>query len=120
MYFVGEYQQHLCSPGDLSCTKCSERLPRCVGLTDGRHAVPSHLWLTDYIVCYKNRTVNVTQCARDEYFNPRLNTCMKNIIPGQYLFHMNKLGFIMYRGDWDLLCTEVRLIDFTCHFLKQF
>ena len=83
---VGEYQQNLCTPGDISCTQCPDRLPSCVGLPDGKRPVPVQLWMTEYIVCYKNRTVNVTQCARDEYFNPRLNTCMKKVQPGRVMF----------------------------------
>lgn len=80
--FLGEYQQHICTPGDLSCTRCPDRLPSCVGLLDGPHPVPTQLWMTGFIVCYKNRTVNVTDCANNEYFNPRLNSCMKKVIPG--------------------------------------
>ncbi|XP_071175832.1 uncharacterized protein [Mytilus edulis] len=76
-----EYQQHICTPGDLSCTRCPDRLPSCVRLSDGPHPVPTQLWMTGFIVCYKNRTVNVTDCANNEYFNPRLNSCMKKVIP---------------------------------------
>jgi hypothetical protein len=39
--------------------------------------------MSDYITCYKNRTLNVTHCNHG-YFNPRTEKCQDNVPKGIY------------------------------------
>ncbi|KAJ8316011.1 LOW QUALITY PROTEIN: hypothetical protein KUTeg_006025 [Tegillarca granosa] len=74
-----EYEQNLCSAVNTACTNCSERLPSCVGKTDGKQAFPTREWKKDYLQCYKNRTMVITKCQKSEYFNPRKHKCMTDV-----------------------------------------
>jgi hypothetical protein len=85
-FIEGEYQQNLCQAANKSCDPCPERLPSCVGKSDGLNPVPTKMWQADYIKCYKNRTMEVTKCPTGKYFNPRLSQCMKIVQPGQFVF----------------------------------
>jgi hypothetical protein len=85
--FLGEYQQNLCQAANKSCDPCPERLPSCIGKSDGLNPFPTKMWQADYIKCYKNRTMEVTKCPTGKYFNPRLNQCMKIVQPGQCIYY---------------------------------
>ncbi|XP_062607658.1 uncharacterized protein LOC134269470 [Saccostrea cucullata] len=74
-----EYVQNQCVTSNISCVPCPKRLPSCQGLTNGKEAFQGKLWRADYIVCDTNRTMNINQCSQGEHFNPRLNTCMKDV-----------------------------------------
>ncbi|VDI58558.1 Hypothetical predicted protein [Mytilus galloprovincialis] len=76
-----EYQQNLCQAVNKTCDPCTKRLPSCVGKSDGLNPFPAKLWQGDYVRCYKNRTMAVTKCPTGEYFNPRLDKCMKVVQP---------------------------------------
>ncbi|CAG2185606.1 unnamed protein product [Mytilus edulis] len=76
-----EYQQNLCQAVNKTCDPCTKRLPSCVGKSDGLNPFPAKLWQADYVRCYKNRTMAVTKCPTGEYFNPRLDKCMKVVQP---------------------------------------
>ena len=81
---AGQYDQNLCNSTDPQCLKCPLRLPSCIGESDGNHAFPTKLWKSDYITCFKNRTVNISRCT-DGYFHPNLNKCTKDVARGTVL-----------------------------------
>ena len=93
--FLGEYQQNLCQAANKSCDPCPERLPSCIGKSDGLNPVPTKMWQADYIKCYKNRTMEVTKCPTGKYFNPRLNKCMKLVEPGKILLNLSLRSFYL-------------------------
>ena len=78
---AGQYDQNLCNQRDPQCLRCPLRLPSCIGESDGNHAFPTKLWKSDYITCYKNRTVNTSKCT-DGYFHPNLHKCTKDVARG--------------------------------------
>jgi hypothetical protein len=65
-----------------SSVPCPERLPSCIGLPDSRNALPGKKWMSDYVMCYRNRTLMVYHCDRGYYFNPYRRTCVKVIDTG--------------------------------------
>ncbi|KAL4228860.1 hypothetical protein ACF0H5_011900 [Mactra antiquata] len=73
-----EYMQNLCQPTDTNCIRCPDRLPTCIGQSDGNHVFPSRQWKPDYIVCYKNRTVKITNCTTG-YFHPTKRICITDV-----------------------------------------
>lgn len=75
--------QNLCPQSDPTCVRCPDRLPSCVGMSDGNHAFPSRTWKPDYITCYKNRTVNVTRCSTG-YFHPVKEMCTNEVTKRKY------------------------------------
>ncbi|KAJ8316010.1 hypothetical protein KUTeg_006024 [Tegillarca granosa] len=77
--FVSQYDQNQCKITDTKCTLCPTRLPSCIGTSDGKNPHPARLWLSDFIVCYKNRTIGVKNCNHGEYFHPRNKTCMTDV-----------------------------------------
>ena len=79
---TGEYRAHVCDGTVKQCTPCPERLPSCIGLTDGHHLFPGRTWMKDYIVCYKERTT-VRKCDMG-YFNPRLHQCTSGVDISKY------------------------------------
>ena len=80
LYFCkGSYQQNLCHKTDPNCLPCPERLPSCVGLTDGYHGLRDR-WSSDYFNCYKNRTIDVLTCKG--FFDPNTKQCVEKILPG--------------------------------------
>lgn len=79
---IGEYDQNLCDLTANNCTKCPERLPSCVGSSDGLNPSPRHLWKNDYISCFLNRTMVISKCPKSQYFNPRLSVCVDNVPTG--------------------------------------
>ena len=80
LYFCkGSYQQNLCHISDPNCLPCPERLPSCVGLTDGYHGLRDQ-WSSDYFNCYKNRTIDVLTCKG--FFDPNTKQCVEKILPG--------------------------------------
>lgn len=79
---IGQYEQNLCKATDSNCQLCSNRLPTCVGLSDGDHEFPSKLWQRDFIICFKNRTISITSCEDGLYFNPRTRKCLSAVEKG--------------------------------------
>ena len=55
------------------------------------------MWQADYVRCYKNRTMAVTKCSTGEYFNPRLDKCMKVVQPGKQFLCLS--GALKYYFD---------------------
>ena len=82
-FLTGQYKQNICNATDTNCQLCSNRLPTCVGESDGNHAFPSKLWQRDFIICYKNRTVSIAECEDGLYFNPRTEQCQKSVDIGR-------------------------------------
>lgn len=82
-FLTGQYKQNICNATDTNCQLCSNRLPTCVGQSDGEHAFPSKLWQRDFIICYKNRTVSIAECEDGLYFNPRTEKCQKSVDIGR-------------------------------------
>ena len=76
---AGQYQKNICSRNDLKCVPCPERLPSCVGKSDGANPFPSKLWSHDYITCLRNRTITVTKCPSSQFFNPDIRQCTTQI-----------------------------------------
>ena len=83
LYFTGEYEQNQCAPGDVTCPKCPDRLPTCVGLPDGDNLFIGREWKPDYAVCYKNRTIELKKCTKG-YFHPTKRACTEIIDHGWY------------------------------------
>lgn len=77
-----------------NCTKCPERLPSCVGSSDGLNPSPRHLWKDDYISCFLNRTMVISKCPKSQYFNPRLSMCVDYVPTGKdYVSKMSTLKY---------------------------
>ena len=96
MLILGEYVQNLCKTNGSTCQPCPDRLPSCVGLSDGNHAFPTRLWKPDYITCYKDRTVNTDKCT-DGYFHPHMEMCVTFIIRSKFMdfyTYYNYLNFM--------------------------
>lgn len=83
---TGEYQQNLCLRGESGCQPCPTRLPSCIGLPDGPNPHISQLWGSQFITCYKNRTLHVGQCQNGEYFHPRERVCKMVVNKGTYIY----------------------------------
>nr|XP_022322146.1 uncharacterized protein LOC111123822 isoform X3 [Crassostrea virginica] len=90
-----QYKQNICNATDTNCQLCSNRLPTCVGQSDGEHAFPSKLWHRDFIICYKNRTVSIAECEDGLYFNPRTEKCQKSVdivdVPSYCVVHKSAI-----------------------------
>lgn len=82
--FTGQYEQNLCKSSDNNCQLCPNRLPPCIGIDDGEHEFPNRLWQRDFIICYKNRTISITECEDGFYFNPRTKRCQKAVEMSKY------------------------------------
>lgn len=79
----GQYEQNLCQPKDTSCVPCPERLPSCVGLSDGPHYFPGRQWSAKYIICFKNRTIDESTCkGNHQYFHPVQKKCLTDVGKG--------------------------------------
>ena len=87
--FSGQYLQNRCNVTDITCQTCIKRLPSCISLSDGNHAFPNRLWKQDFIICYKNRTVDITKCTKG-YFNPNQKNCTENVIRRKLFACQNK------------------------------
>ena len=74
--FSGDYKQNLCKSNSTSCTPCPERLPTCVGVSNGPQPHPSNLWTALYIICDRNRTINIERCKEGQIFHPDLKQCV--------------------------------------------
>lgn len=87
----GEYDANVCDPTDPICVPCPDRLPSCIGQSDGSHVFPGREWQSDYITCYKNRTVLPSKKCTKGYFHPVKETCLEDVDKGNpvlyYLFY---------------------------------
>lgn len=79
---TGEYRKNLCSNKDKNCVPCPTRLPSCVGLPDGLNSVTGAQWTDKYILCYRNRTIEVNTCKQG-VFNPMKRLCDDHVRPGK-------------------------------------
>lgn len=84
--FSGEFDQNKCKALDNKCEPCIERLPSCVGLSDGRHAFAGQLWTPKFILCHRNRTIEVTDCPDNKKFDPDQRFCVNPTIVGKTIF----------------------------------
>lgn len=84
-FFPGEYKQNLCKSNSTSCTPCPERLPTCVGFSNGLQPHPSNLWTTLYIICDRNRTIHIERCQEGQIFHPDLKQCVNPSAIGKVL-----------------------------------
>lgn len=93
-WFAGEYRQNLCSSKDTNCAPCPTRLPSCVGLPDGLNSLAGAQWTAKYILCYKNRTLDVSTCKLG-VFNPVKRVCDNQLRPGRCsIFHFISHNFL--------------------------
>ncbi|XP_062578131.1 uncharacterized protein LOC134240032, partial [Saccostrea cucullata] len=74
-----QYEQNLCSLGDMSCKPCSERLPSCVGRNDGAQSFFGREWTSSYVICLQNRTIDIHHCTQTAIFNPQIHQCVNGI-----------------------------------------
>ena len=85
LFFVlkGQYEQNLCDSVDASCVQCPQRLPSCVGLNDGANYFPGRQWTSNFIICFKNRTITISKCkGNHEYFHPAQRNCITDVAKG--------------------------------------
>lgn len=71
--FVGEYEINQRCPGDVpNCVPCEERLPSCIGYSNGNHSFPTRNEY--YVVCQDERTLSVQSCEPG-IFDKALRRC---------------------------------------------
>ncbi|KAK3583070.1 hypothetical protein CHS0354_004015 [Potamilus streckersoni] len=75
-----QYDQNLCHSTNSSCLPCSERLPSCIGLPDGVNPFVGREWKSEFVTCYMNRTMEISQCSKGEYFHPKERKCKTSLI----------------------------------------
>ncbi|KAL3884668.1 hypothetical protein ACJMK2_024786 [Sinanodonta woodiana] len=75
-----QYDQNLCHSTNSSCLPCPERLPSCIGLPDGANRFVGREWKSEYVTCYMNRTMEISQCSKGEYFHPKERKCKTSVI----------------------------------------
>lgn len=80
--------QNLCQQSDPACIRCPNRLPSCIGKSNGNHAFPTRMWKPNYITCYKNRTINVTRCTHG-YFHPINENCTKEVSKRKFQYALS-------------------------------
>ena len=84
-FLSGEYSQNICPKSDPACEPCQDKFPSCIGLQDGDHAFPTHLWGSDYVTCDRNRTViPAKKCPGGGYFHPIQGLCTKTVDPSKW------------------------------------
>lgn len=107
LVFLGEYMQNQNTDQLKSSVPCPERLPSCIGLPDSRNALPGKKWMSDYVMCYRNRTLMVYHCDRGYYFNPYRRTCVKVIDTGKYLLFIvsPSVSFLSIHPSQKCVCT---------------
>lgn len=95
-YVVGEYQQNLCASYNSSCLPCSDRLPSCVGLPNGKNSFSGRVWSPYYVDCLNNRTYTVHRCTNG-WFHPVQRLCVTQIHPGMFskIFKLTKYQEIL-------------------------
>ena len=76
------YDANLCPNGNTTCKRCNERLPSCVGLADGNNAMPLKLWTSSYVVCLKNRSIEIKRCKKG-LFDPNMKACSSIVDPSK-------------------------------------
>ncbi|KAK3583069.1 hypothetical protein CHS0354_004014 [Potamilus streckersoni] len=75
-----QYDQNLCHSTNSSCFPCFERLPSCIGLPDGVNPFVGREWKSEFVTCYINRTMEISQCSKGEYFHPKERKCKTSVI----------------------------------------
>lgn len=76
IFLTGQYNQNLCKINSPSCIPCPERLPSCLGIPDGLQVHPQRLWTAWYIVCDRNRTIEINKCQHGQIFDPQRRQCV--------------------------------------------
>ena len=79
IYVSGEYSQNQCAVGDPLCDPCPERLPSCIGKTDGAKPFTGREWTDNYMECYKNRTMALNKCPTGSVFDIYEASCVSKI-----------------------------------------
>ena len=74
VHIEGDYIKNQCRSDNTSCIPCSQRLPSCVGHSDGNNPVIGHYWSADYLICLRNRTISVNKC-QSGLFDPVNRRC---------------------------------------------
>ncbi|KAK3583072.1 hypothetical protein CHS0354_004017 [Potamilus streckersoni] len=80
-----QYDQNLCHRTNSSCLPCPERLPSCIGLPDGVNQFVGREWKSEFVTCYMNRTMEISQCSKGEYFHPKERKCKTSVIKDSFL-----------------------------------
>lgn len=109
-YVVGEYQQNLCASYNSSCLPCSDRLPSCVGLANGKNSFSGRVWSPYYVDCLNNRTYTVHRCTNG-WFHPVQRLCVTQIHPGMFskIFKLTKYQ--------EILCFWILIYVICFHFI---
>lgn len=89
LFSIGQYEQNLkCVTGQMSCAPCPERLPSCIGLSDGLQPFTGLEWTSSYIVCLQNRTMDIRRCPQRAIFNPQTHQCINKIDQSMMFVHI--------------------------------
>ncbi|CAL1546271.1 unnamed protein product [Lymnaea stagnalis] len=63
---------------DAGCIPC---VASCLGLRDGSNAYPGRVLTAFYLVCQRERTIDIRTCADGSLFDPQMRTCLMDISP---------------------------------------
>ncbi|KAH9514773.1 hypothetical protein Btru_023610 [Bulinus truncatus] len=61
---------------DAGCIPC---VASCLGLRDGSNAYPGRVLTGFYLVCQRERTIDIRTCAEGSIFDPQMRTCLMEI-----------------------------------------
>ncbi|XP_059169508.1 uncharacterized protein LOC131951187 [Physella acuta] len=61
---------------DAGCVPC---VASCLGLRDGSNAYPGRVLTVSYLVCQRERTIDIRTCAGGSVFDPQMRTCLSEI-----------------------------------------
>ncbi|XP_055868910.1 uncharacterized protein LOC106072196 isoform X2 [Biomphalaria glabrata] len=61
---------------DAGCIPC---VASCLGLRDGSNAYPGRVLTSFYLVCQRERTIDIRTCAEGSIFDPQMRTCLMEI-----------------------------------------
>jgi len=92
--FIGEYLQNHCRGDDPYCEPCVDRLPSCIGFSDGDNPIMLLLWTQAFMKCLDNRTLGVESC-QEGIFNPYLRECVE----GKESLNFGEKGLISMKGQ---------------------
>ena len=67
----------------MNCPPCPERLPSCIGMPDGVNVFTGREWKPDYVVCFKNRTMEIKKC-KTGFYHPVKQTCTEIVDHGKH------------------------------------
>ena len=108
--FSGDYTQNQCT-SSFNCQPCPDRLPSCVGLPDGANGVPRHQWASDYVICLKNRTMNISRCSSPQIFDPISRKCVQFVEPGMSCSFQDEFSLKWMGIWWNIINTRNSYVD---------